>query len=192
MDSELEELAFHPGTTRHKALSLDQLEQIHQSAKFEVSSIQVPAQNHVWKLSILLQTGSQALKHARNHTLAQALGQLIVELPNRIWSSGSITSPSLRNAFYSIRRGIKEIPRMVIGWREVKNKYSEIDIRKKVREERAKWLDKQPHPLGMTLEQLMDHLTEVSDRCFFFLLLFLSWNSHFFLLFFSEGIGVQT
>lgn len=118
------------GATRR--LSGRQLDAVRERGEFEVDSINFPGQVHRWRLSPLLQKGSERTRDDLLADLALALRFLVVTARGRI-SSHFL---SVANAFHAWVEGLLKLLDMLIGVPSLQAH----NIEAKIREERCRYL----------------------------------------------------
>eukprot|EP01117_Protostelium_nocturnum_P017720 TRINITY_DN7266_c0_g1_i1.p1 TRINITY_DN7266_c0_g1~~TRINITY_DN7266_c0_g1_i1.p1 ORF type:complete len:972 (-),score=394.79 TRINITY_DN7266_c0_g1_i1:120-3035(-) len=82
---EILSLSFDQSTGKQKNLSEDQLKQIKREASFQLPSVEHPNQFYRFKLSLLLQEGSDVSRSILNQSLASSLRDLSVKIPNLLF-----------------------------------------------------------------------------------------------------------
>lgn len=118
------------GETRK--LTGKQLEYIRERGDFEVESLNFPGQQHRWKLSQLLQKGTERSKESLLNDMALALRFLFVTAKNRMFSHFFSVSEALR----SLLEGLLRILDVLIGIPSLQAH----NLDAKIREERSKYL----------------------------------------------------
>lgn len=99
---------------------------------FEVESLNFPGQQHRWKLSQLLQKGTERSKESLLNDMALALRFLFVTAKNRMFSHFFSVSEALR----SLLEGLLRILDVLIGIPSLQAH----NLDAKIREERSKYL----------------------------------------------------
>ncbi|XP_064624711.1 uncharacterized protein LOC135486100 isoform X2 [Lineus longissimus] len=128
---ELEEVAMD-ANGEPKKLSEKQLEDVKTYGEFEVDSINFPGQIHKWRLTMLLQKGTDRSRDSLLHDTAKALRLSIITARNRFYSHFFSLSQSLRgilDSFYLLLDILLGMPSTTPG-----------DIGTKIREEHTKHL----------------------------------------------------
>jgi len=115
-------------------LSAEQLTQIKQEALFTVPSRDYPGQNHVWKLSFILQEGSKNIELKFQSAKKDAVAHLVVKLPARIWGT---TPLSIRRGLVNFYTGIREVLGLVIGLPSNERLFNDSEVEQLIAERRA-------------------------------------------------------
>lgn len=134
--SELKELAMDENGNQ-RSITQDQMEQIRNEGLFVVPSKKYPGQNHVWKLSLLIQKGAENIKVSYQEDMATALGQILVQIPARFHQDSVFSVGQGWSHFYYGLRGILSA---LVGMVEVKDKYSQVDINRLVQEKKKEYV----------------------------------------------------
>ncbi|MBI2602343.1 MAG: hypothetical protein HYW48_04740 [Deltaproteobacteria bacterium] len=133
-DSELERLAVDENG-KQLPLSDAQMTQLRKDGIFVVPSKKYPGQNHVWKLSLLLQKGDGPITVSYQEGQAWALGQFIISVPERFSADQPFSvGRGLNNIFY----GFRGILSNLVGLVEERRKYNDYEIDNLVEEEKHK------------------------------------------------------
>ncbi|XP_017770930.1 PREDICTED: uncharacterized protein LOC108558515 isoform X2 [Nicrophorus vespilloides] len=115
-----------------KRLNFQQLDSIRRKGEFDVESLNFPGQQHKWKLSQLLQKGTERSRDSLLNDLALALRFLFVTSRNRLVSHFF----SVSQAFRGLLTGFLRILDILVGIPSLQA--NNLDT--KIREERSKYL----------------------------------------------------
>ncbi|KAF5295161.1 hypothetical protein FQR65_LT10549 [Abscondita terminalis] len=115
-----------------KRLNSQQLESIRRLGRFEVESLNFPGQQHCWKLSQLLQKGTERSRDSLLNDLALALRFLVVTAKGRLISHFFSVSESIK----AFLRGLLRLIDLVVGLPSLQTH----NLDTKIREERCKYL----------------------------------------------------
>jgi len=109
---ELKILATDPQTNSLKSLDWDHLSQIRKTGELSVPSITFPEQSHVWRLSRLLQKGTENTWNSFLLNLSSALAFLVIRIPDSVSGHWYSISSCLKKIFEAI---FYEVPFIFVG-----------------------------------------------------------------------------
>ncbi|XWV26920.1 hypothetical protein QJ857_gp0130 [Tupanvirus soda lake] len=112
-------------------LNNTQLKQLRSKGTFNIPSNRFEGQDHVWCVSKFLQSGTDNIKESFLDGLAKSCEHFIVYIPNRIYSGKYFT---LLSSIKQIISSIIDIPSIIIGNRNMQNKYPNHIIHSKLKE----------------------------------------------------------
>eukprot|EP01125_Pyxidicula_operculata_P017781 TRINITY_DN6275_c0_g1_i1.p1 TRINITY_DN6275_c0_g1~~TRINITY_DN6275_c0_g1_i1.p1 ORF type:complete len:1065 (-),score=168.01 TRINITY_DN6275_c0_g1_i1:56-3250(-) len=120
-----------------KGLTEHQLREIRQKGQFSVDSVKFPGKKHIWKLSKLLQKGSDNIIHTGRESLAQVIDQIFYRIPDRIYSNDCF---NVVEGIKWIFRGIYDIPDVLFGLPTYSKKYQTHEVNMIVNEARKNYI----------------------------------------------------
>ena len=121
---ECRELAVNERGKR-KRLNGAQLKDLREKGEFKVDS-NFPGQVHTWKVSKILQKGTNKIKDDFKKGLARTGHQFIMSIPNRIYKGDF----SLKNGLKNTLESLLDVPRLFIGKSSSTKKYTANQLEK--------------------------------------------------------------
>ncbi|XWV25579.1 structural ppiase-like protein [Tupanvirus deep ocean] len=112
-------------------LNNTQLQQLRKKGTFKIPSKRFEDQDHVWCVSKFLQSGTDNLKESFLNGLAKSGEHFVVYIPNRMYAGKYFT---LFGSIKQIISSIIDIPSILIGNRNMQNKYPNHIIHAKLKE----------------------------------------------------------
>ncbi|MBF0361062.1 MAG: hypothetical protein HQK49_08630 [Oligoflexia bacterium] len=135
-DGELSKLALDENGLQ-KNLTREQLAQLEREGFFTVDSVEFPGQKHLWKLNVIFQKGSKNIKITFEQGIANALGQIIIEIPDRLTGEGYV---SVQHGLINLSKSLRGVLSNFVGLSEMSPRYLPYEIDKMVEDAKNKYI----------------------------------------------------
>lgn len=136
--TEVGRLAYDENGNR-RALTSEQMDQIRQEGVFVIPSQEYPGQNHVWRLSLLIQKGSKNIQVSFDKDMGTALSHIIIKVPQSLYGEKF----SVTNGFSRFYKGIRGTLAAFVGLIEKNPKHSSHDVTRIIEELKENYVAKE-------------------------------------------------